>query len=131
MTTANMVSNLLPCFVAALAAQRLTEFVDLFVRQAKPSDAWPSKKTWYLAVIAIAVGVVCATVGRPFLVLDALRVDVHGQVWIDVVISALVISGGTETINEILKFLGYKKEETKAKAAQTHSQAAKTYAMKS
>jgi hypothetical protein len=127
----NAVINLLPCFIAALAAQRLTEFVDLGVRQVKSSEEWPSKKTWYLAAIVAAAGIVSAVGGEPFRALAA--VGVHTTAWIDVPISALVISGGTETINEVLKLLGYKKDETKekAKGLQPPAAAAKTHLKRS
>jgi hypothetical protein len=33
---------------------------------------------------------------------------------VDVLVTGLVVSGGTEGFNSIMKFLGYKKEEKKA-----------------
>jgi energy-coupling factor transporter transmembrane protein EcfT len=38
--------------------------------------------------------------------------------WVDRIVSVFIIAGGTETTNSIVKFLGYKKEETKKKNGQ-------------
>ena len=111
-----IMKHLLPCFAAALAVQRAIELADLGVRQIKSSADWPSKKSWYLVAIFAITLIAVVLSGRNLLVLGALGVETN--LFLDQVLSALVISGGTETINELLKFAGYKKDETKA-AAQT------------
>jgi hypothetical protein len=101
----------MPCLIAALAVQRLIEGVDLVVRQVKTSDQWPAKKTIYLCVIFILTLVAVRLNQDTLSVFKA----VTGQAlpYFDTIVSALVISGGTETINELLKLIGYKKEEAK------------------
>lgn len=116
MTTAEITTNLLPCFVAALAAQRITEFVDLAVRQGKTSDTWPGKKTVYLFAIFIVTLIAVWMSDGALSVFKAVSRGTEINPILDHVVSALVISGGTETINEILKLVGYKKDEAKANA---------------
>lgn len=121
MSIAETTLKLLPCFVAALAVQRATELVDVFVSQAKPSTRWSNKKAFYLFGVFAVTFIMVACSDDVFLILNALSITTKD--WIDRVVSALIISGGTETINEILKFIGYKKDETKANArAQTLAQ---------
>lgn len=50
-------------------------------------------------------------------VLRALGAEADPQKWLDVLVTGFIISSGTEGINSIVKFLGYKKEEKKDQAA--------------
>lgn len=43
--------------------------------------------------------------------------------WIDQLVTILFISGGTEGLNALLKFLNYKKETAKGSAAKSQSEA--------
>jgi hypothetical protein len=79
--------------------------------------AWadrPKLKPFILAAFSIAAGFALAigTGVRVLQPLGATGVDT----W-DVVVTALVVSAGTEGANSILKYLGYKKDEQKKETA--------------
>ena len=67
-----------------------------------------------LSVVSLIVGLALAWGGglRVLLPLGLANADA-----VDVVVTALVISAGTEGFNSIMKFLGYDKEDKKASAA--------------
>ena len=47
-----------------------------------------------------------------FVFLDPIAADTIPD-WVDIVATGLVVSAGTEGLNSIVKYLGYKKEEQK------------------
>ena len=75
------------------------------------SSGYQKKLT--LNLVAFVVGVGLAWWGA-LRVLENLGAD--AQEWVDILVTGLVVSGGTEGFNSIMKFLGYKKEEQKEEA---------------
>ena len=104
---------LAPGFAVGFAVQRLLEILDAILGFAV-GDNWdkrPTLKHFVLAIVSIgAGGAVALTTG--IRVLHPLG-GTASDAW-DVAVTALVISAGTEGLNSILKYLGYKKDEQKA-----------------
>ena len=109
-----------PAFAAGVAIQRLLEILDpalgaLIARL--PFDdktANADRKKITLGIISIVVGMALAFLAG-LRVLAPLGVTVDPLV--DMFVAGLVVSGGTEGVNSIMKFLGYAKESKKADAA--------------
>jgi hypothetical protein len=74
----------------------------------------PNTKKTLISVISAAVAVILVCVGG-LTVLAPLKAGIEH--WVDLVASVLIVSSGTEGFNSIIKFMGYKKEEQKATAA--------------
>ena len=100
-----MLETLTPAFVASFALQQLIELLDPML------DALvrPAKK-WILSLVALAFALVL-TFGFGFRLLAPLG---YGQpTWLDGIVTALFLTGGTKGMNDLLKWLGYKKEGAK------------------
>lgn len=107
-----LVKALAPAFAAGFAVQQLLELVDaIFLGRL----LGPNKKA-ILGVVSFFAGLAISSAG--IRVLTTLGMTGKGIDALDVFVSALIISAGTEGFNSILKFLSYKKEEQKAEAAQ-------------
>jgi hypothetical protein len=98
------ITALAPAFAAGLAVQRGLDILDPvleFLGQGK------TKK--------MILGLVSFGLGLGLALLTNIRVlatfGVTGNDAVDLVATALVVSAGTETLNSLLKYLGYKKEE--------------------
>lgn len=104
-----------PAFATGFAIQRLLELLDPAFA-ALPED----RKKLVLGVVSVIVTAVL-TVVVGLRVLRPLGVD--APVWADVVVTALVVSAGTEGFNSIMKFLGYAKQDKKLDAAAKQSTA--------
>lgn len=104
-----IIHALVPAFAAGFAVQQLLELVDAIFF----GNVLGANKKAVLAWISFLAGLGLSIQIR---VLSVLEPTVNPV--IDVLVSALVISAGTEGVNSILKFLAYKKEEQKAAAAQ-------------
>jgi hypothetical protein len=107
-----LVLALAPAFVCGFAIQRLLELVDPAVDRFFPGTG-EKKARWkkgILGIVAIIGGLIFAAVG--IRVLDPISEHPLPD-WIDFVATGLVVSAGTEGLNSIMKFLGYKKEEQK------------------
>jgi hypothetical protein len=89
-----------PVFAAALAIQQLLEILDPIFDKVKAKKA-------VLAFISLAIGLALAF-GAKLTILAPLGWE--GQFFWDGLATGFVISGGTEGINSIMKFLGYKKD---------------------
>ncbi len=89
-----------PVFAAALAIQQLLELLDPIFDKLKAKKA-------ILAFISLAIGLALAF-GAKLALLAPLGWE-GKPVW-DSIVTGFVISGGTEGINSIMKFLGYKKD---------------------
>ncbi len=100
-----LVEALVPALVASFALQQLIELLDPVLE----AIIKPHKK-WILSLVALVVGLTMA-LGLGLRVLAPL--DYQGPVWADVLITALFLTGGTKGINDLVKLVGYKKEEAK------------------
>lgn len=91
-----------PAFAAALGLQQLIEILD-------PVFSWfKGNKGMILKPISLLAGLVLSFFA-------GLRVLSHlnysgADIW-DIIVTGLIISGGTEGFNSIMKFLGYTKEK--------------------
>ena len=91
-----------PAFAAALGLQQLIEVLD-------PVFSWfKGNKGVILKPLSLLAGLILS-------VFAGLRVLDHlgyagAPIW-DIIITGLIISGGTEGFNSIMKFLGYTKEK--------------------
>ena len=106
--TISLVRALAPAFAAGFALQRFFEIIDpLF------GSLSASIKKMVLNLLALAVGLFLAGVGA-LRVLEPLGIE--NKAGVDFLVTGLLISGGVEGFNSIMKFLGYKKEEKKEEA---------------
>jgi hypothetical protein len=105
LTISTAAAALAPAFAAGFAVQQGLQILDSFVNLDKKIS--PTTKTGLAGLVSLALGVVFATNGLT--VLSALSTTKY-PAWVDVAVSALVISGGTEGFNSIMKFMGYKKD---------------------
>ena len=113
----DVVLALVPAFFAGLAVQR---FLDLIV---DPLGGWALKdqriKKIVFGLIALALGIALAITGlRVLQPLNQSPGTFQVPAVVDVIVTGLIISGGTESFNSILKFLGAAKEEKKATVAE-------------
>ena len=109
-----LVLALAPAFVCGFSIQRLLELVDPVLDGLIPGATEIIKARWkkgILGIIAIGGGLLFASVAG-VRVLDPIT-DATVPDWIDLAATALVVSAGTEGLNSIMKYLGYKKEEQK------------------
>ena len=101
-----------PAFAAGFALQRLIEILDPLVNLLVGEE----KKKIILGLLSLSIGLAFAYA----LDLHVLtHLGVSGPAWLkhlDYLVAGLFISGGTEGFNALLKYLNYKKEETKVKA---------------
>jgi hypothetical protein len=112
--------SLAALFAVGFAIQRLIEAIDPLVTRLRWfADPAPKKTFLTWTGILIGIGAVLASGGGDsplLLVVKLLKEGVHVPSWLDVFVTGLVISAGTEGLNSVLKFAGYKKEEAKGKA---------------
>ena len=102
-------------FVASFALQQLIELLDpIFDQLIK------QQKKWILSVTTLVVGL-ALSLGLGLRILYPLGITRFACV--DMILTALFITGGTKGINDLIKFIGYKKEE--AKAALNEAQASR------
>ena len=107
-----LVTALGPVFAAGLALQQLLEIVGPWVERMANNDE--KRKKLFVGLISLAVGL-GLSFGAGLYVLRAMGASAPYVV--DGIVSGLIISGGTEGINSIMKFLGYSKDKEKAEAA--------------
>ncbi len=101
-----LIIGLGPAFAAGFAIQQLIEKID-------PLFAKVKQKGVILGLLSLALGIGLAF-GAGIKVLEPLGSAAPGF-W-DQIITGLIISGGSEGINSVMKFLGYKKAEAKQAA---------------
>jgi len=104
-----------PIFIASFALQQLIELLDPIL-----DAAFGDRKKWILSVVSLAAAL-GLTFGAGLRSLGPLGAGVPD--WADAVITALLLTGGTKGINDLLKLIGYRKEA--AKAGLTPEQAAR------
>jgi len=119
-----LVKALAPVFAAGFAVQQLLELIDPAIAVVLKTPAW---KKFVLGLISLVIGLLLSSLGG-FRVLAALsKVSSDSSTWnhpkLDVFVTGLILSAGTEGFNSIMKFLGYAKEGKKGEAAAAMSSA--------
>jgi hypothetical protein len=110
-----LVAALGPAFAAGFAIQRLLEILDSWIVSSTRNPYLTNYKKAILATISLAAGFYFSF-GANLHVLQPLGIT--DAPIIDRIVTAFVVSAGTEGFNSIMKFLGYAKENKKAEAAQ-------------
>lgn len=93
-------------FVASFALQQLIELLDPIL-----DPALGPRKKWVLSVVSLVAGL-ALTFGGGLRILGPLGAGVPD--WVDAIVTALFLTGGTKGINDLLKLIGYRKEAAKA-----------------
>ncbi len=110
----NLAQALVVPFAAGFVVQRLLEILDpLF----PDSVQKPNRKKIVMGLISLALGWCLSFSGLTVFAL----LGAHISRWEDIVLSGIFISAGTEGFNSVLKFANYKKEASKADAAEKMS----------
>lgn len=104
---------LAPIFAASLAVQQVLEVLSV------PVEKWfgEVRTKSVLGVIGFLIGIVLALVFN-LNVMSYFGVPNAGN-FLDKIVTALILSAGTEGMNSVVKFLKYLKEDKKATAAET------------
>ena len=92
-----------PAFACGFAVQQLLEILDPVVDKIK------GDKKLVVGIVSLVVGLVLAF-GAGLRVLQPLGVP-NANYYVDVIVTALIISAGTEGFNSVMKFLGYSKDK--------------------
>lgn len=110
-----LVEALGPIFVASFALQQFLELLDpALERLIREHKAWILSATAFVAGLLLTV----------LLNLRVLAVFGAGRFgWLDALVTALFISGGTKWLNDLLKILQYRKLEMRARAMAAAQQA--------
>jgi len=118
-TIAKVTVALAPAFASGFAVQQALQILDPLIK------VQGNTKRAVTGLISLVLGLVVAFCGHLYILqslLDATAGDATQAAatriscWIDVPVSALIISAGTEGFNSIMKFLSYQKEGAKADA---------------
>lgn len=115
---ANVINPLLPILAVGFAVQRLMEILDPVVDLVLTKLGRPESKKIFLGLASLITGLVLAfTAKLQFLLYLGVNLT-QFPAFLDYLVTGLILSGGTEGVNSVLKFLSYKKEgrkeETKA-----------------
>jgi len=100
-----MIEALAPVFVVSVGLQQLLELLDPILDAVVKEN-----KKWILSVVALVVGLGASLV-LGLRILEPLGVT-RGA-WLDVILTALFVTGGTKAVNDLIKLIGYKKEQAK------------------
>jgi hypothetical protein len=100
-----LIEALAPVLIASFAIQQLIELLDPILDAAVK----PHKK-WILSVMAFIVGL-ALTLGLELRILAPF--GIMRFPWVDVILTTLFITGGTKGINDLMKLIGYRKEEAR------------------
>jgi hypothetical protein len=104
---------LAPIFAASVAVQQVLEVFSVVIEK----RVGETRKKAALGIIGFVVGILLAwAFGLDVMDYFKLNSKIPG---VDTVVTALVLSAGTEGTNSIVKFLKYLKEDKKATAADT------------
>lgn len=107
-----LITALAPVFAAGLGIQQLGEILSPVIDKISSNY-----KKIILGLISLILGLILAFVAKLH-VLQLLGVTPSPALDpLDAVVTGFIISGGTEGVNSILKFLKYKKEDVKNEAA--------------
>ncbi|MBM3125770.1 MAG: hypothetical protein FJZ87_11980 [Chloroflexi bacterium] len=113
----DLVKALGPAFAAGFAIQRLLEILDPLLDKVNFIKDY---KKVTIGIVSLLAGLALAF-GVGLRVLQPL--GVANADLLDAIVTALVVSAGTEGFNSIMKFLGYTKEDKKAEAADKKNRA--------
>jgi hypothetical protein len=102
-----------PIFIASFALQQLIELLDPIL-----DAALGERKKWILSVVSL-VAALGLTFGVGLRSLGPLGAEVPD--WADALLTALMLTGGTKGINDLLKLIGYRKEAAKARLTPEHA----------
>jgi hypothetical protein len=101
-----LIEAIAPVLIASFAIQQLLELLDpILDAVVKPH------KEWILSIVAFISGL-ALTLGLGLRILAPFGITRFP--WVDVILTTLVITGGTKGVNDLMKLIGYKKEEAKA-----------------
>ena len=114
-----LITNLTPLFISGLAVQQLVELPDA-VLSAIPM--YTKYKKGIIRIVSLAAGMILAWAGQFHVLALAGNKDFNPT--LDMVVAGLIVSGGTESFNSIVKFLGYAKDEKAPSAAPEKAKAA-------
>jgi hypothetical protein len=98
---------LAPIFIASFALQQLLELLSPLL-----DTVIKRHKKWILSAVAFVVGL-GMSLGLNLRILFALGVPVVP--WVDILMTALFITGSTKGINDLVKVLAYKKTEVRTR----------------
>lgn len=108
-----LITALAPVFAAGLGIQQLGELLSPIV-----DKITTDYKKIILGLLSLALGLLLASRFELHVINLLLDPDVAAKhPWLDTFVTGIIISGGTEGINSILKFLKYQKEDVKTDAA--------------
>jgi hypothetical protein len=112
----SIVQTLTVPFAAGFVVQRFVEILDTYTT-ARITDF--KNKKFVIGVISLVLGIALAAALqlRMFHQLLQLNCDDLWATWLDYFGTGIFISGGSEGFNSLLKFANYKKEASKADAA--------------
>ncbi len=112
-----LVATILPLFAAGFAIQQFLEILDpVVVRLIGEKD-----KKLILGIVSLITGLLISfgtglRVLAPLCIYSEIKTGSYFDI-LDALITAFIISAGTEGINSVMKFLGYAKESKKGDAA--------------
>ena len=109
-----LITALAPVFAAGLGIQQLGEILSPVIDKISPNY---KKVVIGLISLALGLGLAFAAKLHVLELLDLPAARGTGLDFPDAVVTGLIISGGTEGVNSIVKFLKYKKEDAKNEAA--------------
>jgi len=100
-----LVDALAPALVVSVALQHLIELLDPILEKFVKAH-----KKWILSVVSLVISLLLTG-------LLHIRILVHfnlaGGDVLDLIVSALFLSGGTKAFNDLIKLAGYRKETAK------------------
>lgn len=125
----DLIKALGPAFAAGFAVQRLLEITDPIL-SGRIKDETLKKKVLGSVSLVFGFGLAYAAQLRVLAPLgaDLSKLGENLAYGVDYIVTALIVSAGTEGFNSIMKFLTYKKEEKKAEAVQEKTTALRTLA---
>lgn len=102
-----------PVVISSFALQQLLELIDPFLeRFIKTNKAMAHSLLSFLAALGLSL----------LLELRALRpFGLTRLAWLDTLLTALLITGGTKWVNDLVKVMSYKKSELRLRAARESS----------
>ena len=111
-----LVESLGPVFIVSFALQQLIELLDpILDKVIKP------QKEWILSAVSFIFGLLL-TLGLGLRILRPFGIS--RMAWLDVLLTALFVTGGTKWLNDLLKIIGYRKQDARARAMAAANKAA-------